>query len=111
MIADVVVAVLLVASGVATLVAAIGLWRLPDFFMRMHAPAICYTVGTWTVALASVIHFSAGAGQLSLRAWLVVVILSITAPVTTLLLSRAGLFRARQSGEAVPAPLTHSRSE
>jgi len=99
------VAVLLLASGVATLVAAAGLWRLADFFMRMHAPAICYTLGTWTVALASVVHFSVGGGQLSPHAWLVVVILSITTPVTTVLLSRAGLFRARQAGEAVPAAL------
>lgn len=105
MIAELVVAVLLLASGLAALVAALGLWRLPDFFLRMHAPAVCYTLGTWSVALASVIHFSRGPGQLALHAWLVVVILSITAPVTTVLLARAGLFRARQAREAVPPPL------
>ena len=105
MIADVLVAVLLVASGVAALVAALGLWRLPDFFMRMHATAVCYTLGTWTVCLASVIHFSKAPTQLALHAWLVVVVLCITAPVTTVLLARAGLFRARIARESVPPPL------
>jgi multicomponent K+:H+ antiporter subunit G len=105
MIAEAAVAVLLLASGVAALVAALGLWRLPDFFLRMHAPAVASTMGVWTIALASVIHFTAAAGRPTLHAWLVAVILSITAPVTTVLLSRAGLFRARQAGEAVPPPL------
>ncbi|TWO68518.1 Na+/H+ antiporter subunit G [Caenimonas sedimenti] len=105
MIAEAVVALLLLASGAAALVAALGLWRLPDFFLRMHAPAVCYTLGSWTLALASVIHFTAGTGQLALHVWLIIVIQAITAPVTTVLLSRAGLFRARQAREAVPGPL------
>ena len=36
---EVVVALLLLASGAVVLAAALGLWRLPDFFARMHAPA------------------------------------------------------------------------
>ncbi len=104
MIAEAVVGLLLLASGMAALVAAIGLWRLPDFFMRMHAPAVCYTLGTWTIAIASVVHFSAGGG-LALHSWLVVIILAITTPVTTVLLARAGLFRARQARDEVPPAL------
>lgn len=105
MIAEIVVAVLLLASGAAALVGALGLLRLRDFFMRMHAPAVCYTLGSWTVGLASVVHFSAGQRELTLHVWLVVVILSITTPITTVLLARAGLFRARQEREPVPQPL------
>ncbi len=103
--AEALVALLLVASGLAALVGAIGLWRLPDFFLRMHAPAVCYTLGSWTLALASVIHFTAGSGRPSVHVWLIVVILAITSPVTTVLLARAALFRARQAGDAVPGPL------
>jgi multicomponent K+:H+ antiporter subunit G len=104
MIAEALVALLLLASGAGALVAALGLWRLPEFFLRMHAPAVCYSLGTWTLALASVIHFTAGTGKLALHAWLIIAILSIAAPVTTVLLARAGLFRARQAGEEVPGP-------
>lgn len=108
---EVLVALLLVFSGVVVLSAALGLWRLPDFFLRMHAPALLTTVGTWSVTLASILHFSFGGGSVALHVWLVIVILSITGPVTTVLLARAGLFRGRQAGEDVPEPLGSSAAE
>ncbi|AKJ30067.1 Na+/H+ antiporter subunit G [Caldimonas brevitalea] len=104
--ADVVVAVLLLVSGIAVVVAALGLVRLPDFFVRMHAPALAYTLGSWSVAVATIVHFSAHEGVLSLHAWLIAILLAITAPVTTVLLARAAVFRHRQAKEEVPPPLT-----
>jgi multicomponent K+:H+ antiporter subunit G len=97
-VADAIVAVLLLVSGIVVLVSAIGLLRLPDFFIRMHAPALAYTVGAWTATPATIINFSAHEGVLSLYAWLVIVLLSITAPVTT-------VFLARAAGEDAPPPL------
>ncbi|HEY8358556.1 MAG TPA: monovalent cation/H(+) antiporter subunit G [Ramlibacter sp.] len=102
---DAVVAVLLLASGALALTGALGLLRLPDYFLRMHAPALAYTLGSWAVTLASILHFSTHDATLSLHVWLVVIVLSITAPVTTVLLARAALFRGRQAGEALPPPL------
>jgi multicomponent K+:H+ antiporter subunit G len=103
--AEIVVAVLLPASGIVVLVAALGLWRLPDFFARMHAPALVTTLGTWIVSFASIVHFSVLEGGLALHAWLIIIVLSITAPVTTIVLARAALFRQRQSGDRLPEPL------
>jgi len=102
---EVVVAALLLASGVVVLIAALGLQRLPDFFTRMHAPALASTLGAWIVTLASIVHFSARGGGLALHVWLVIIVLSITAPVTTIVLARAALFRRRQAGDALPPPL------
>jgi multicomponent K+:H+ antiporter subunit G len=99
---ELLVAALLLASGVLVLVAAIGLVRLPDFFQRMHAPAIAYTLAAWSVALASIVHFSMLESRASLHVWLIVILLAITAPVTTLLLARAALFRRRLAGDALP---------
>ena len=99
---ELLVAALLLASGVLVLVAAIGLVRLPDFFQRMHAPAIATTLAAWSVALASIVHFSMLEARASLHVWLIVVLLAITAPVTTLLLARAALFRRRLAGDAPP---------
>lgn len=93
---EIIVAVLLVFSGVVVLAAALGLWRLPDFFLRMHAPALASTLGAWVVTLASIIFFSVRKGGLDLHVWLIIVVLSITAPVTTMVLARAGVFRGRQ---------------
>lgn len=104
MIAELVVSALLLASGAAALAGAMGLWRFPDFFLRMHAPALAYSLGSWSVTLASVVHFSR-AGGLSLHVWLIIILLAIAAPVTTVLLARTALFRGRQAGDLLPAPL------
>ena len=109
LIVDTVVGLLLVASGVAVLVAALGLVRLREFFQRMHAPAIAYTLGVWTATLALVIDFSLLGSRTSLNAWLVTLLLALTAPVTTALLARAALFRRRYAGDdGVPPPLGES---
>lgn len=107
--AEIVVAALLVASGVVVLVAALGLWRLPDFFLRMHAPALASTLAAWVVTLASIVHFSSRGTGLSLHVWLIIIVLSITAPVTTIVLARAALFRRRQAGDPLPPPLRRRR--
>jgi multicomponent K+:H+ antiporter subunit G len=95
MIAAAIVALLLLASGVLVLTAALGLWRLEDFFLRMHAPALANTLASWAVALASIVHFTTSSGRLVLHQWVIVILLSITVPVTTALVARAALFRTR----------------
>ena len=95
MIFDILVGFLLLASGALVLTAALGLWRLDDFFLRMHAPALANTLASWAVALASIVHFTASSGRLAVHQWVIVILLSITAPVTTALLTRAALFRTR----------------
>lgn len=107
--AEIVVAVLLLGSGGVVLVAALGLWRLPDFFLRMHAPALASTLAAWIVSFASIVHFSARGSGLTLHVWLIIIVLSITAPITTIVLARAALFRRRLAGDALPAPLQPRR--
>jgi len=102
---EIVVAALLLASGALVLTAALGLWRLPDFFQRMHAPSVANTLAAWCVALASIVHFSLFEGRLSLHVLVINVLLALSAPVTTLLLARAALFRRRQAGDPLPSPL------
>ena len=100
------VGALLVASGIASIVAAVGLVRLQSFFMRMPPPALASTFGVWAVALASIAWFSALASRPVLHAWVIPVLMAITVPVTTALLARAALFRKRQAGLDVPPPLS-----
>jgi multicomponent K+:H+ antiporter subunit G len=95
---EAVVAVLLVSSGVFVLVSAIGFLSLKDFFLRMHPPALAYTVGSWSVTLASVIYLSLVESRPMLHPWLIAIMLSMTVPVTTVLLARAALFRGRTAG-------------
>lgn len=99
-------AALLLAGSLLALCGAIGLLRLKDFFQRMHAPALASTLGTWCVAGAWLVYFSALSGTPALHVWLIPILLAITVPVTTLLLARAALFRRRAAGEELPAELS-----
>ena len=98
--------ILLLFSGVVVLLSGMGLWRLPDFFLRMHAPALVSTLAAWAVTFASIVHFSAIGHGLALHVWLIIIVLSITAPVSSMLLMRAALFRRRRAGDNLPAPLS-----
>ena len=98
---EIITAALLVASSLFALTGALGLLRMKDFFQRMHPPALASTLGAWCVALASIIYFSALKSEPVIHAWLIPVLLSITVPVTTLLLARTGLFRKRMAGDDV----------
>jgi multicomponent K+:H+ antiporter subunit G len=102
-IVEALVAVLLIASAVLSLVGAIGLVRLRNYFTRMHAPALASTGGVWCVAAATIVYFSAQGAEPALSAAIVAMLLAITAPISTLLLSRTGLFRSRRAGKDVPA--------
>ena len=102
MIVEAVVAILLLASGLLVLAAALGLGRLPDFALRMHAPALANTLGAWCVTLASVVHLTATTSRLALHHWAIIILLAITVPVTTAILARANLFRDRASASLGP---------
>ena len=101
---EIIVAALLLASGVLTLAAAWGLVRLKHFFQRMHPPALAYVGASWCVTLASILYFSAQQQGPQLRVWLIIILLSITVPVTTVLLARAALFRGRRLNDATLPP-------
>ena len=103
------VAVLLMLSGIFTLSAAIGLVRFRTFFQRMHPPALAFSFSAWCVTLASILYFSAQDHKLSLHAWLIIIFLSITVPVTTILLARTELFRKRTGGQRDMVPPALSR--
>jgi multicomponent K+:H+ antiporter subunit G len=95
-----------VLSGLLVLAAASGFIRFKDYFMRLHAVAIVYSGSGWCAGLASVLYLSRVEGRVMLHPWLIMVILAITAPVTTLLLARVTLFRRRATGVAdTPGPL------
>jgi multicomponent K+:H+ antiporter subunit G len=108
---EMIVAALLLLSGILVLVSAIGFVRLPEFFLRMHPPALAYTLGSWCVALAASLYFSFLEGRAALHPLLIPLLLAVTAPVTTLLLARVSLFRRRNAGvPETPAALAPDES-
>ena len=94
---------LLVGAGFA-LIGSIGLAWLPDFMTRLHGPTKATTLGVGGMLAASVTHFTAGSGELSLHEILVALFLFITAPVGAHLLAKAALHLKVRSLVAVPEP-------
>lgn len=107
---EIVVAVLVLAGAGLALLGSIGLLRLPTFFERVHAPAIISTMGCWLIMLGTVLYFSVSDRSLALHALLIAVFVATTAPVMSIFLMRAALFRARQMGLDVPPSLSQPKA-
>lgn len=80
----------LVVGGLVALVGAIGLVRLPDSFMRLHAPTKATTLGVGGVLAGSLLYFI-GRGRFAIHEVLVVLFLFMTAPVSALMLANAAI--------------------
>lgn len=89
-------AVLLVIGGTLTLIGAIGLVRLRDFFARMHPPAMGNTLGTGSVLVASMLVSSAILQRPVIHEILITVFIVISAPITAMLLMRAAVARRKK---------------
>lgn len=100
--ADALTALLVVSGALMALSGSFGVLRLKSFFQRVHAPTLGATAGTWCLTLATVVQVSSEHGQLYVHALLIAVFIALTAPVTTLFLMRAAVFRARIRGEEIP---------
>lgn len=99
------VAALVLAGAAITLIGSIGLWRLDTFYARVHAPTLGATLGTGGVLVASMICSTMATGRPVLQEIVIAVFLTITTPVTLMLLARAALHRDRaESSPDVPGP-------
>ncbi|MBU2329061.1 MAG: monovalent cation/H(+) antiporter subunit G [Alphaproteobacteria bacterium] len=87
LLATLAVAFLMIAGALFSLLAAIGLNRLPDFYTRMHAASKAGTVGSGLLLLAVGLHAADGATFGRSLAGIVFFIL--TAPISAHLLARA----------------------
>ena len=81
----------LLAGSLFVLIGAIGLYRLPDFYTRLHAPTKASTLGVGCLVLGSVLYFSLSRGEPSLHALLLTLFLFITAPVSAHMLAKAAM--------------------
>jgi multicomponent K+:H+ antiporter subunit G len=96
---------LLVIGGTLALIGALGLFRLPSFYQRMHAPSLITSWGTGAIILASMGYFSWLDGRPVLHELIIGVFVMITTPVTMLLLGRAAVQRdSAQSLSELAAP-------
>lgn len=101
---EAVVAALLVVGGLFAAIGAVGLVRLPDFYMRLHAPTKASTLGVGGVLLASLL-LQWSEGNAGMRELLITLFVFVTAPVSANLMAQASLHRRVGSSAPPPEPL------
>jgi len=101
--AAIAVGFLVLLGASITLVGALGLLRLDNFYKRVHAPTLGTTLGTVCILVASMICFSTLHSRPMIHEILIVIFVTLTTPITLMLLVRAALYRDRSEGsKAVP---------
>jgi multicomponent K+:H+ antiporter subunit G len=90
------VSLLVVAGAALTLIGCVGLLRLPTFFQRVHAPTLGTTLGSGAILIASMLFFTAAESRPVVHEVLIALFMTVTTPVSFILLAKA----TRQRGEA-----------
>lgn len=95
---------LLVVGAFLALVGAIGFLRLGTFYERIHAPTLGTSGGIGAIMIASMIFFSISTRTFVIHELLIGVFITVTTPITFMLLARAALHRdrAEQNGNVPP---------
>lgn len=92
-----VAALLLLGTGLS-LTGSLGLLRLDNFYQRVHAPTLGATLGAGCVLIASMIFFSVLQTRPIVHEVLITVFVTVTTPVTLMVLARAALHRDQSEG-------------
>jgi multicomponent K+:H+ antiporter subunit G len=100
------IALFLVLGSALTLLGAIGLLRFESFYERVHAPTLGTTWGAGGILIASMIFFSVVQTRPVLHEILIALFVTVTTPVTLMLLARAAFYRDRteSKGDFPPNP-------
>lgn len=86
-----VVAILIVLGAFFAFVAALGVHRMPDFFMRMHAATKAGAFGSGLMLLAAALHF--GSLRAVLTALAILIFFYLTTPVAAQTIAEAAYRR------------------
>lgn len=95
-----VVSVLVLAGALLACIGSAGLLRLTTFYRRVHAPTLGTTLGMYLLLTGTIVFFWAGEGRPALHVILIGVCISLTTPISLMLLARAALERDRREGVA-----------
>ncbi|MBX3536813.1 MAG: monovalent cation/H(+) antiporter subunit G [Chelatococcus sp.] len=88
-------AFLVLLGSALALTGNIGLLRFGSFYERVHAPTLGATLGMASILVASIVCFSALQTRPVVHEILIGVFVTITTPVTLMLLVQATLYRDR----------------
>lgn len=87
MIREILTCLFLLLGSLLSIIAAVGVLRMPDVFIRMHAATKVGTVGVSSIVIGVMIHF--GTLTVTSRGVLVIAFFLLTAPVAAHMIARA----------------------
>ncbi len=97
-------ALLVLVGAAVTLIGSLGLLRLGNFYARVHAPTLGTPLGMASILIGSALYFSVLEARPVVHEILMAVFVTLTTPVTLMLVVRAALYRDRIEGSReVPA--------
>lgn len=89
--AELIISSFLILGGVFVLIGSIGLLRLKDLYVRLHAPTKATTLGLGGILIGSMVYMYFTLGYVSINELLISLFLVITAPVTAHILAKAAM--------------------
>ena len=102
---EIIISFFVVVGAFFMLIGSIGMIRLPDLFMRLHAPTKSSTLGLGSFLLAAMI-FSATQGRFGFAELLITLFSFVTAPVSANLMAQAAIhLKLRSTSGDVPEAL------
>lgn len=84
---------LLILGALFILVGAIGLVKLPDFYMRLHAPTKASTLGIGSILIASMLLHMVDDRGINVQELVISFFMFITAPVSAYMMAKAAIHR------------------
>ena len=81
LIADIMAGLFLAAGAIFVLIGSFGLWRLPDFYTRLHAAGITDTLGLSLMLVGMM--FLAGWTLVTVKLLFILVLILLTSPTAT----------------------------
>ena len=81
--------ILVILGSLSIIVGLLGVYRMPDFFTRLHAASVIDTLGTILILFGLILY--AGLNIVSIRLLLILIFILITTPTAAHALAKSAL--------------------
>ena len=86
---NIISAVFIITGALAIIIGLVGVFRMPDFFTKLHAASIIDTLGTMFIVFGLVLY--SGFNLVSVKLLLILVFILITTPAAAHALAKSAL--------------------
>lgn len=99
---DIIQAILLIGGGLFGAIGALGLVRMPDVLIRMHASTKTGTLACGLILVGAAVHF--GTSEIVIRAIAIILFILLTAPIAAHMIGRAAYNTGVPLWKGTPQP-------